>query len=123
MKKGFALIACIACTLSSANGFARDGTTSPSTIAALQERLDRLASKYDEKCKFDDELTEKNLLLIERGAGLEEGVAFPVTMQILSVLRSLRKDVKDELCNRADEYRDLAKVAGRMVEEQRSTGP
>jgi hypothetical protein len=94
------------------DAYGQASADAPTNINELRRRIDQLAEKYEQRCESNGTKTEKDLLLIERGAVLEGGLAVPITTQIVSVLRSLKKEITDGYCERAEEYRDITKIIG-----------
>ena len=94
----------------------KTATSDTSKLQALQAQYEKLAARYQDKCKSNDYEGEMTLLHIQQGAGLAGGIVFPMTMEMVSVIRGIQKNITNDLCERATEYADLAKVFGDILE-------
>jgi hypothetical protein len=120
MRKHLAIacfISFIGCGLFSVSANTQTSILNPIKLRVLQTQYEKLAARYQEKCKSTKYETEIKLLQIQQGAGLAGGVIFPMTIVIVDVLRSLQKQATDDMCERATDYADLAKVIGDILEE------
>jgi ABC-type transporter Mla maintaining outer membrane lipid asymmetry ATPase subunit MlaF len=88
----------------------------PIKLKALQARYQELASRYQQSCDSIDHDMNLDLLRIEQGAVLAGGIDFPMTMEIVAVLRNMQKQINDDACNRAKEYSNLAEIIGDMLQ-------
>jgi hypothetical protein len=118
MRKRLAIAYFIGCALCSVNAYSQASIQSPTKLTALKAQYEKLAARYEEKCKSDKYETDIRLLQIQQGAGLAGGTIFPMTMYIVDVLRSLEKQDADDICDRATDYADIARAIGDIPDEE-----
>ncbi len=122
MKKSVALFVLIGCALFAFGARTQEVNDPSHKLLALEQRYLELSSKYGEKCKLALGKTDLALNRIEQGAGLEGGMEFPVTIQIVSVLREIQTDLADDMCDKAKDYLNFAEVVAE-VERGQSVRP
>ncbi|MDR3530635.1 MAG: hypothetical protein P4L90_08805 [Rhodopila sp.] len=116
MRIPLAVILCIGCGIFAVSAHAQTRTIDADKLRSLKTQYAELSARYQEKCKLTDYQFGLTLLQIQQGAGLAGGVVFPMTMDIVIVLRNIQKQITDDMCERSKEYDDLARGIGSILD-------
>ena len=115
MRKRIAIAYVIGGIFFAGGANAQTGALDPIKLKALQTQYEELAARYKKRCDLIDYDRDIDLLRIKQGAALAEGVVFPMTMQIVTVLENIQKQINDDMCDRAKDYSNLAETIGDIL--------